>query len=351
MTKNFRTIFSILVILMLCITFFRIRLQENNLAGCPQAEGSFFLMNTIVQIRIYGDKAEELLDRCFELLQDIENRMSKTIEGSDIYRINNSQGEFVSVSNDTIQVIRKALEYAEITEGRFDPSVGVLVDLWGIGTEQARVPSSEEIKVARGRVNYRWIEIDEEGSKVRLLKEGMKLDLGAIVKGYAADEIRKLLKAEGIRSAYINLGGNVLVMGGKPDNTPWKIGIQDPRRDMPGAIASFEVKDKTIVTSGNYERYFEKDGILYHHIIDPATGYPADSGIISASIITDDSIDADALSTSLFLLGIDKGLQLIDKLDGVEAVVVKDDLGIIMTEGLQDKLILLNDDFYIVTRK
>jgi len=351
MKKNKKIIFTLLVIIIIFTAFFRIRFQENRLADYSQAQGTAFLMNTLVQIRIYGDNTEGLIDRCFEHLQDIEDRMSKTIEDSDIYKINNCQGEFVSVSDDTLQVIKKALEYAEMTEGRFDPSVGILVDLWGIGTEKARVPSLEEINTAISKVNYNWIEIEEGKSKVRLLQEGMKVDLGAIVKGYAADEIQKVLEIEGISSAYINLGGNVLVMGGKPDNTPWKIGIQDPRRDKIGAIVSFEVKDKTIVTSGNYERYFEKDGAYYHHIIDPSTGYPADSGVISASIITDDSIDADALSTCLFILGVDKGLQLINKLDGVEAVVIKDDLGIIMTEGLQDKLILLNNDFYFTARK
>lgn len=352
MKKNKQYVFALVVIIIILgIALFRTKLQKDNLANYSQVQGSGFLMNTVVQIRICGDNTEGLIDKCFGRLQDIENKMSKTIEDSDVYRVNENQGEFVFVSSDTFYVLKKALDYAKMTEGKFDPSIGPLVDLWGIDTENARVPSIEELTLAKAKVNYKWVDLEQEKCSVRLKKEGMKLDLGAIVKGYAADELRKILEAEGIKSAYINLGGNVLVMGGKPDNTFWKIGIMDPRRNKNGVVVSFEVNDKTIVTSGNYERYFEEDGVFYHHIIDPATGYPAESSIISVSIITDNSIDADALSTCVFVLGLEKGLQLVDGLDGVEAILIKDDLGIIMTDGLKDKLILLNNDFYFSARK
>lgn len=338
----------IATIIVIAIVFIRSG-QKRDLKDFPQKTASNYLMNTLIQLRIYGENAEDLINISFERLREIENNMSKTIENSDIYRINENQSEngFVHISTDTFRVLEKAIEYAQITEGRFDPSIGPLVELWGIGTKDARIPRAEEINETISRVNYKWIELNSNDNSIRLLKDQMKLDLGAIAKGYAADEVRDILEGEGIESAYINLGGNVFVIGGKPDGTSWNIGIQDPRRNRGGAMASIEVKDKTIVTSGNYERYFEKNGVIYHHIIDPTTGYPAESGILSVSIISDDSFDADALSTSVFILGVEKGLELINKLEGVEALIIKDDLGIIMTDGLQNNIIIRDKDFYL----
>ena len=218
----------------------------------------------------------------------------------------------------------------------------------GIGTAGARVPTEEEIEKALSLVDYRKLVLNPEDNSAKLLQEGMKLDLGAIAKGYAADEVGKLLKEEDIESAYINLGGNVLLVGGKPDGSPWKIGVQDPRLNRGNVMASIELIDKTIVTSGNYERYFEEDGVIYHHILDPDSGYPANSNVISVSIICDSSLDADALSTSIFILGLEKGLELINQLEGFEAIFITDNLGVVLTEGLKGKVTLLNNDLYFL---
>lgn len=311
----------------------------------PEATATTFAMDTIIQMKAYGVKAQEVIDASFGRIRDIENRMSAHIKSSQIEIINSNPGQEIKVDKDTFLVIKKALEYAKLTEGKFDPSIGPLVQLWGIGTEKARVPDDKEIKDALSVVNYRWIELNEENTTVKITKKGMRLDLGAIVKGYAADEVRRIVLENKIKSAYVNLGGNVMVIGSKPDGSLWNIGIQDPRLERGSVMASIRLEDKTIVTSGNYERYFIEDGILYHHIIDPITGKPARSGVISASIITQNSFDADALSTSVFILGPEKGMELVEKLPHIEAIIITDDLKVIISSGLIGKVKILDPDF------
>lgn len=321
--------------------------KKTDLSKIPQDTGTTFLMDTLIQMKVYGENADDVIKESFARLREIENEMSVSITDSQISKVNNNPGKYVKIDRDTFLVIKKALEYAELTNGRFDPSIGPLVKLWGIGTKYVRVPADDEITQTRKKVNYKWVEINEEEYSVKV-REGMMLDIGAIAKGYAADEVRKIVINNNVKSAYVNLGGNVLVVGGKPDSTPWRVGIQDPRYNRGNVMTSIDVRDKTIVTSGNYERYFEQDGIIYHHIIDPMSGRPSRSGIISVSIITNNSFDADALSTSVFILGPEKGLELVNKLKGVEVLIIKENLDIIMTDGLKSKVKLLNDDFKIV---
>ncbi len=340
-----------LILFLIILSFIFITACEKrriDLDEFPQKTGTTFLMDTLIQMKVYGENAEEVIDESFACLREIEREMSATMEDSEIFRVNSNTGKFVDIGENTYKVLKKALEYAELTEGKFDPSIGPLVQLWGIGTKNARVPSREEINNVKNLVDYRLVELEDKETAVKLPKEGMLLDLGAIAKGYAADEVRNIIVSKGIKSAYVNLGGNVLVVGGKPDGNPWKVGIQDPRFERGSVMASIEVKDKTIVTSGNYERYFEKDGIIYHHLLDPQTGYPASSGIISASIITRDSFDADALSTSIFILGPEKGMNLIKSLEGVEVMIITDNLEVMLSEGLKEKVVILDSDFKLI---
>ncbi|HHU92158.1 MAG TPA: FAD:protein FMN transferase [Halanaerobiaceae bacterium] len=339
---------SLLVII--SIAFYRSGFPKTAQKTAPEKTRTNFLMNTVVQIKLYGEEGDRIIDRSFDRIRNIEEMMSRTLTGSDIYLLNENypSQEYITVNPDTYKVLERALYFADLSGGKFDPSIGLLVELWGIGTAAARVPSAEEIERALSSVDYRQILLKPENRSVKLLGEGMKLDLGAIAKGFAADEVGKIMKEEGIESAFVNLGGNVLLIGSKPDGTPWKIGIQDPRFNRGNVMASIELQDKTIVTSGNYERYFEEDGIIYHHILDPETGYPARSDIISVSIVGDSSLDADALSTSVFILGVEKGLELINQLEGYEAMIITDELGVIVTEGLKGKITLLNKDFYFL---
>ncbi len=341
------TAFLIIMIVVATIFLTGCDNKQNSKSEPPQVTGNKFLMDTLVQIKVYGEKAQKVINTSFKRMQEIEDEMSVSIESSQIYKINSHPGEAVKVKNDTFKVIKNSLNYAKLTDGKFDPSIGPLVELWGIDTEHARVPTRKEIQDARKLVNYRWVEINENNKTVHLTKKGMKLDLGSIAKGYAADEVRKIVNEEGVKSAYVNLGGNVLVIGSKPDGSAWKVGIKDPRLKRNGVMASIEVRDKTIVTSGNYERYFKEDGVIYHHIIDPTTGRPARTDIISASIITHDSLDADALSTSVFVLGPEKGMKLIENTPEVEAMIINDDLKVTLSSGLKNKVELLNSNFQI----
>ncbi|HLV10766.1 MAG TPA: FAD:protein FMN transferase [Halanaerobiales bacterium] len=304
-----------------------------------------FLMGTVVQIDIYGSEGEKLIKESFERIREIEEKMSRNIPDSEINQINNSVGKFVKVSEDTFRVLEKAVAYAELTDGKFEPGIGALVELWGIGTERARIPSEQEINKAREKVDYNSIILDREGCQVKLLREGMSLDLGAIAKGYAADELRKIILSKGIKSAYLNLGGNVLVIGSKPDGSPWRIGIQDPGLESGKIMARLKIEDQAVVTSGNYERYFEEGGIIYHHIIDPETGYPARNGVITVSIISSAAFDADALSTAVFLMGTEKGMELVEGMEGKEAIIVTEKKEVFLSTGLKGKVELFNSDF------
>ncbi|NLY30756.1 MAG: FAD:protein FMN transferase [Firmicutes bacterium] len=295
------------------------------------------MMDTSIEIRIFGSK--RTLEAAFKRIQEIDELMSRTRKGSDIYKVNQQAGgEWVKVSADTFHVIETALRFAETTGGLFDPTITPLVELWGIGTGNPQIPDQEAIEQAKGLVDYRRVDLAPSSRRVRLTQPGMGLDLGAIGKGYAADSVAQLLRERGVESALLNLGGNVYVIGGKPDGTPWRIGIQDPFSDRGTHVTILEVRDTSIVTSGPYERFFIRNGKRYHHILNPETGYPADTGLASVSIISPSSITADALSTSVFLLGLEKGLALLEEMEDVEAMLITNDRKVYLTSGLKQQV-------------
>ncbi|HHW32219.1 MAG TPA: FAD:protein FMN transferase [Clostridiaceae bacterium] len=294
-------------------------------------------MNTIITQRIYGKNAKKATQEATERIKELESKMTINSPGGEVNDLNAQAGKgFVSLTQDTVFVLEKALYYSELSGGAFDVTVGPLVKAWGINTPNERIPSENEIEELLTLVNYKDINIDRENLQAKLERPGQIVDLGAIAKGYAGDEVIKIYKKYGIESAYVNLGGNVVVLGTKPDGTPWRIGIQDPRKPNGFYVAILTLVDKAVVTSGDYERYFERDGKRYHHIIDPRTGSPSHSGLISATIVSDSSIDADALSTSVFILGLDKGMELIESLPGIEAVFITENKEVYVTSGLTD---------------
>lgn len=226
--------------------------------------------------------------------------MSVTIKDSEISQINENAGiRPVKVSADTFYVIQQAVHFSDVEKGYFDITVGPIVKLWNIGTDKARIPSPEEIKAKLPLVNYKDIILDEKNRTIMLKNKGMSIDLGGIAKGYAADKVAQVLKKEGVKHAIINLGGDVIAIGTKPAGGNWRIGIQTPFKPRGEYLGIIEVSNKAVVTSGVYERYFEKDGKLYHHILNPFTGYPADSHLYSVTIIAETSIAGDALSKFL----------------------------------------------------
>ncbi len=275
-----------------------------------------FVLGTVVSVKLLENGSEKILDQVFERLTDIENHMSVNIETSDIFQLN-KLGSF-KVSDDTLNVLEAGLEFGDLSDGKFDISMGPIVDLWKIGTEDAHVPDPEEVKDQLQYVDYKQIMVS--GNTVTI-PQGAKIDLGGIAKGYAADEVSKILFENDVKRAIINLGGNIKVIGNKAEGTPYNIGIQGPEEMRNDYLGIVEVEDKTVVTSGDYERYFVEDGVKYHHIFD-STGYPFVTNVASVSVITESSMMADALSTILFLSSIEEGIALVNSLDGVECIYV-----------------------------
>lgn len=326
--------------------------ESNSLTSDPLSRTEF-MMNTIITIRMYDSQDEKILDEVFQRLAEIENKMSATIETSEINKINDSAGiEPVKVSQDTYIVLKEAKYHAEISNGSYEPTIGPLVRLWDIETEDEGnrdwIPNLEDIEEAKELVDYENLELLED-NKVFLNKKGMRLDLGGIVKGYGTDEARRILKENKVNIAIVDLGGNIYAHGSKSKDVPWNIGIQNPKEPRGKYLGVLEVEDKSIVTSGDYERYFEYEGIRYHHIIDRNTGYPSDNNITGVTIISDRSIDGDALSTTLFILGLDKSVELINSMDGVDAIFITKDNEIYLTKEIKEKFKLEeeNSEFII----
>lgn len=323
--------------------------QSKSAPGEDSADHAAHLLGTIITAKAYGPHAEDALSLAFKRVREIENKMSRLLDGSEVDLINQNAGhQAVPISADTYFVIDSALDYAEKTDGTFNPVIGNLIELWAIGTEDAKVPTQEEMDLFLPYLDYHQLVLTENPYTAKLTSDKIKLDLGAIAKGYAGDEMKRILLEKGITSALLNLGGNVVVVGNKPDDTPWTIGIQNPLEDERGEVAGIvKATNTSVVTSGNYERFFEEDNIRYHHIIDPATGYPAEKGIISSTIITPSSTQADALSTAVYILGKEKGLSLIESLSGVEAILITDDHKIHTTSGIDSNLFTLKSEAFL----
>lgn len=299
--------------------------------------------------RFDGDSA---LEAAFAKIADIERRISRLSPDTELSRINAQAGVApVVVSEDTFKIISTAFDYAVLTDGAFNPAIGPLVSLWGINTENENIPTEEDISQMLPLLDWRSVELDEAARSVFLPVEGMSLDLGGIGKGYAADEVGTLLRERGVSSALINLGGNILVIGSRGDGQPWRIGVQDPDDDRGVYFLSLTLTDGSIVTSGPYERFFEQDGVVYHHILDSATGYPAETHIASVSLLGTSSTAADALSTATFVLGLDRSLRLLESLPDVDGVFLLDDGTVHMTDALYrdtDRWRIATDQYRIV---
>lgn len=317
--------------------------------GYPKmASRESYRLGTIVRITLYGDNSEKLndaLDLSMKEIERLENLFSVNIPSSDISLVNRTSGESpVKVSEETGFLLEKALKWSELTGGAFDPTIGKIVDLWGIGTESPAIPDREQLIEAVGMTDFKKVSVvrQESGTFVRTAK-GQRIDLGGIAKGYVTDRVRDLLIKKGIRSALIDLGGNIAVFGNSPGPVKWKLGLQHPFMPRGEYFGIAQVSDVSVVTSGPYERYFESGDVRYHHIFDPGTGYPSASDLASVTVISANSADADALSTALFVMGHDKAVSLLEKLESVNAVLVRkmpQGTEVYLTEGLRDSFIL-----------
>ncbi|WP_270261569.1 FAD:protein FMN transferase [Dorea amylophila] len=303
------------------------------LTGCSGAKSSTqtdqdltytdMLFDTVIKIQILDPADESILDGLKKLCEKYDTMFSATNTDSELYKLNHANGQPFTVSSETTNLIQEGIHYSELSGGAFDLTIEPVSALWDFKADKPTVPSSDAIAQAVSHVDYTKVDIQD--NTVTLEDPEAGIDLGAIAKGYIADQVKTYLKKQGIKHAIINLGGNVDVIGTKPDGSKYNIGIQKPFDESGEAITSVQLKDQTVVTSGIYERYFKKNGKLYHHILDPRTGYPCENNLYSVSIITDSSTKADALSTTCFLLGYEKGMELIQSMDGVEAIFITDD--------------------------
>lgn len=292
---------------------------------------SGFYFDTVIQITLYDSRQESLVDDCFAMAKEYEQLLSRTVPDSDISRINRSGGAPVTVSDDTIKVLKAGLAYCELSKGAFDITLGAVIDLWDVKNNPGVLPDREELARALDTVGYEAVSI--EGNEVTLTTPGAQIDLGAISKGWIADRMKEYLNSQGVTEGILNLGGNVLVLGPKSDENAYTVGIQKPFAEDGSLLLSVDISDGTVVTSGIYQRYFELDGTIYHHIFDPDTGYPYQNGLLSVTILCPDSVDGDGLSTTCFALGLTEGLALIESLPDTEAVFITTDYEIVKSSG------------------
>ncbi len=310
-----------------------------------------FLLGTYVRIRVYDEGKEAALKPAFDRVKELGDKITINQKGSEIDKVNEQAGiKPVKVSDDVYTLVKRAYEYSQDSQGGFDMAIGAITQLWRIGFDDARKPSQEEIDQALKLVDYHKIELNDQEKTVYLKEKGMIIDLGAIAKGYITDEVVKVLKKQGVTTAIVDLGGNVYVLGHSPrgENQDWTVGIQDPNMARGSVLGSIKERNKTLVTSGIYERYLEVDGKKYHHLFDPKTGYPFDNDIASVTIITDKSIDGDGLSTAVFSMGVKKGLEYVESElnNGTEAIFVTKDDKVYVTDPIKDTFKLSEDSHY-----
>lgn len=310
-------------------------------AGCnmgrPQAfESEDFALGTIINQQVYGANAQQAAQEVSAQIKTMDALWTINNPGGDINKLNQQAGQgFVALHPETIGLLQAARRISDLSAGTaFDITVAPLVKAWGIGTDRAQVPADKVVRQLLGLVDYRDVLVDEASNSASLRRSGQMVDLGGIAKGYIGDMAIATYKAHGITSAFANLGGNVVVLGSKPDGTPWKVGIQNPRGQNGEIVGVVNVSDKAVVTSGDYQRFFVQDGRRYCHIIDPRTGYPIDSGLMSVTIVASSSTDADGLAKAI-VLGLDQGWELLQRYGQAEAIFISADKKIYVTPGLK----------------
>ena len=306
------------------------------LMGCERKEDIYIstsdiYFDTVINIKIWGTKDETLLSECKSICEKYENLFSRTIKTSDISRLNSVRGKAVELSSETINLLKFSVELGELSDGAFDITTAPLSDLWRVKENPGIIPNKKDIEEALSHVSYTNIYFEGD-NKAGLKDHEAYVDLGAIAKGYIGDKLKEYLTKEGVTRGIIDLGGNIVVIGEKADGSPYNIGIQKPFDDRNEVLMSVPVKDKSIVSSGTYERYFEKEGHIYHHIFDPKTGYPVNNGLTGVTIISDSSLLGDALSTTCLVLGKEKASELLKSYPEVKGIFIDKDMEVEMFE-------------------
>ena len=320
------------------------RAQANDIVSTDET----FLMDTIVTQTVYGENSKQIIDETVDRMKEIESTYSSYLEGSVVSKINENAGIApVSVDSEERNVIKRCVTFSEQSDGLFDLTISPLVKLWNITGDEPHLPSDEEIAKAQALIDYRNVLIDDKAGTVYLTQPGMELDFGATVKGYAVQKVLELYRESGITGGILSLGGNVAAFGTKPDGTSFRTGIRDPKGTAADYFAILELNDQVIATSGAYERYFEQDGKIYHHILNPKTGYPCDSDLLSVTVVSEDGLLCDYLSTLFYMLGKDA---VVDHLEENEfSLLAIDEEGrVYISPRLREHFTLLDSSPYVL---
>ena len=322
--------------------------KASDLEKSEASESEIFALDTAITLKVYGSKRDEVLKKLEDKINELDDMLSTGKETSEVSRLNRG-GEAV-LSPTMANLVKRSLDIYKKTDGLFDITIYPLMELWGFPTKNYRVPSEKEIEEKLKLVGSDKIDFNEETRKISFKNKGMEIDFGGIGKGYITDELVKILTDEKVESAIINLGGNVFGFRKKPDGSLWNIAIRDPN-EPDKYMAAIRLEDSAVITSGGYERYFEENGIIYHHILDPRTGKPSDSGLKSVSIISKDGTLADALSTSLFIMGEEKAVKYWkENGSNFDILLMTNDNRLLVSEGIKDKIISDNYKIEVINK-
>ena len=322
--------------------------KASDLEKSEASESEIFALDTAITLKVYGSKRDEVLKKLEDKINELDDMLSTGKETSEVSRLNRG-GEAV-LSPTMANLVKRSLDIYKKTDGLFDITIYPLMELWGFPTKNYRVPSEKEIEEKLKLVGSDKIDFNEETRKISFKNKGMEIDFGGIGKGYITDELVKILTDEKVESAIINLGGNVFGFRKKPDGSLWNIAIRDPN-GPDKYMAAIRLEDSAVITSGGYERYFEENGIIYHHILDPRTGKPSESGLKSVSIISKDGTLADALSTSLFIMGEEKAIGYWkENGSNFDILLMTNDNRLLVSAGIKDKVISDNYKIEVINK-
>lgn len=339
--RKYKTILKFIAILIFFTVTFTgcINPSENHTLVQKEHSTDLFAMDTYIKLTAYGEQAQTALELSGKKIKELESLWSVTDENSEIYKVNHSKGDTVKISSETAQILKFTLKMAKQTNGALDPTIYPVLTAWGFTTTNYRIPSEEEISRLLKNTGYKKILVENDSV---ILPEGAQIDLGAIGKGYTGDIIANLMREHEVSSALLNIGGNIQAVGSKPDGSKWSLGMKNPFGD--GIFGVLEIEDCAVVTSGSYERYFiGEDGRRYCHIIDTSTGHPAENGLVSVSVIAKEGKLGDALSTALFVMGLDDAVKYWQNNSDFEMLLVTEDREIYVTEGIENNFALDQD--------
>lgn len=306
----------------------------------------FFVMDTVAEYKLYGKNAEQVGVEIEKILVDIEHRMSMHQPDSEISKLNQNAGKaFTALSPDTFSLLARSVGFGNISQGVFDITIAPLATFWNITSEHPSIPSSQQLAELLPLVDYNDILLNGEQYTAQLRQQGQAVDLGGVAKGYACEQAYRIAKQQGVSAGYLSIGGNIMVLGKKPDGKPFRFGVRDPQGGESDYFAVVMLEDTTMSTSGGYERYFEQDGVRYHHILDTKTGYPVQTDLLSVSVITPDGAYADFMSTYLFVMGVDFVREHLDSLD-CEVIAVDNQHNVYISPSLNERFEIKENSVY-----